>query len=210
MFKLEFNGFNWPFSFLWFFAAQFVFLAFFYFLLRRIKSLSVLNISCIIVIFISIFISLFVAPPIKAPCRGPAMVAIGILLSQIPQISIKSKDELRSRRLTLMVNAIGFALAAFLFIFVAYLPRFATEKIYIFDFVACTSLLYFASALPVRSKFLNLLGEFSVFIYLGQCPILLHHYYVSRDTREQFIPLCICAIALFAINRIVNKTRLIK
>ena len=209
-FPLEFNGFNWPFSFLWFFAAQFVYLSFFYFLLKKIKSRSAFNLACIIVICVLLIVARFVSSPINAPVRGPAMIAIGMLLSQIPTLSINLQDESRSRRLTLTLNAIGFALAAALMVFIAYVPGFAIGKIYIFCCIACPLLLYFASALPVRSKFLNFLGEVSVFIYLGQCPILLHHYYVSRDTREQFIPLCICAALLFVINRIINKKQLIK
>ena len=73
--------------------------------------------------------------------------------------------------------------------------------------VAGPAVLYFAVALPVRSKFLNLLGELSAFIYIAQCPILLHHYYVSRDTRDQFPLYCICILAMFVINRIVNCAR---
>ncbi len=210
MFELEFDGFNWPLSFLWFFAAQFVFLSLFYLLLKQIKSIATFNVVCVIVICVSIFVSGFFDSPINAPFRGPAMIAIGMLLSQAPKINIKLKDESRSEKLSLTINVIGFALAAATFIYIAYLPGFEIGKIYVFCLVACPLFLYFASALPVRSKFLNLLGEFSVFIYLGQCPILLHHYYISRDTRDQFIPLCICAVSLFLINRIINKKKLIK
>lgn len=210
MFEIELDGFNWPLSFLWFFAVQFVFLSLFYLLLKQIKSIATFNAVCVIVICVSIFVSGFFDSPINAPFRAPAMLAIGMLLSQAPKINIKLKDKSRSEKLSLTVNAIGFALAAATFICAAYLPGFEIGKIYVFCLVACPLFLYFASALPVRSKFLNLLGEFSVFIYLGQCPILLHHYYVSRDTRDQFIPLCICAVSMFLINRIINKKKLIK
>lgn len=210
MFEIDINGFNWPLSFLWFFAAQFVFLSLFYLLLKHIKSIATFNVACVIVICVSIFVSGFFDSPINAPFRGPAMIAIGMLLSQAPKINIKLNDELRAEKLNLAINALGFALAAAAFIYVAYLPDFEIGKIYVFCLVACPSLLYFASALPVRSKFLNLLGEFSVFVYLAQCPILLHHYHVSRDTRDQFIPLCICALSLFLINRIINKKKIIK
>ena len=210
MFELEFNGFNWPLSFLWFFAAQFVFLSLFFLILKHIKSVASFNAWCVVIICVSIFISEFFPNPIKAPFRSPAMLAIGMLLSQVPKLNISMKDESRAQNLNLILNAVGFSLAALASLYIAYLPGFEIEKIYVFGCVICPMLLYFASALPVRSKFLNLLGELSVFIYLGQCPILLHHYYVSRDTREQFIPLCVCALAMFVLNRVVNKKKLIK
>ena len=37
IFELEFNKFNWPLSFLWFFVAQFTYLSLFYLLFKKIK-----------------------------------------------------------------------------------------------------------------------------------------------------------------------------
>jgi peptidoglycan/LPS O-acetylase OafA/YrhL len=208
-FELEFNGFNWPFSFLWFFAAQFVFLSLFYLLLKKTKNITSFNIACVIIIciFMSLFRLLFKvgAKQIDIPARGPAMLALGMLISQIPKINIKLKDNAKSEKINLIVNAVGFAISAIAFVYLAYLPGFATWKLHLFTCVVCPSLVYFASALPVRSRFLNLLGELSVFIYLAQCPILIHHYYVSRDTRDQFPLFCVCIIAMFVINRVINK-----
>lgn len=210
LFELEFNGFNWPFSFLWFFAAQFVFLSLFYLLYKKVKRISTFNIVCVIVI--CIFMSLFRlgTKQLDIPCRGPAMLALGMLISQIPKIKIESKDEARAEKVSLILNIAGFVISAIAFVYLAYLPKYEIWKLHLFACVVCPTLLYFASALPVRSKFLNLLGEFSVFIYLAQCPILLHHYTVSRDTRDQFPLFCICIFSLFFINRFVNKKKLIK
>ena len=208
VFPWEFNGFNWPFSFLWFFAAQFVFLSLFFLLIRKVKGRSAFNIACVVII--CIFMSMFrvLSKEFDRVARGPAALAIGMLLSQVPKLKISLKDELKAEKLTLALNAIGFVVSAIAFVYLAYLPGYEIWKLHLLDCLVGPAVLYFATALPVRSKFLNLLGELSVYIYLAQCPILLHHFHVSRDTREQFPLLCICAASMFVINRIVNRSQI--
>ncbi len=205
--ELDFGGFNWPLSFLWFFVAQFLYLTLFYLLYKVIKKRLVFNILCGVII--CIFMSLFrlEISALDIPFRGPAMLAVGILISQIPKIKIGAKDEKVARRRGLTVNIIGFAISVIVATYLAYLPEFTIWKLHLFCLVVCPILLYFATAIPVHSKFLNLLGEFSIFIYLAQCPILLHYYFISRDPMPQFILLCICALALFGINRLVNRRK---
>ena len=201
-FPWEFNGFNWPFSFLWFFAAQFVFLSLFFLLIRKSKGRTAFNIACALIICISLSMHKVLTKEFDRVARGPATLAIGMLLSQIPKIALKGKKR------TLLINAIGFAVSAIAFVYFAYLPGYEIWKLHLLIGLVGPAVLYFATALPVYSKFLNFLGESSVFIYLAQCPILLHHYYVSRDTRDQFPLLCICAVAMFVLNRIINKKKL--
>ncbi len=201
-------GFNWPLSFLWFFVAQFLFLSLYYFLLKKIKHQAFYNVICVIIIGIFLFLSKISGRPMDIPFRSPAMIAVGILISQIPQLKIKCKDEKREQTLNLLINAVGFIVAAATFIYLAYLPGNEIWKIHFLCCIICPAVVYFATALPVYSKFLNLLGEFSIFIYLGQCPILFHHYLVSPDTRDQFPLLCVCAVALFVMNRIINKRKM--
>lgn len=209
-FPWEFNGFNWPFSFLWFFAAQFVFLSLIYVLIRKVKHRLALNIACAVVI--AIFMSMFqiLTREFDRPARGPAMVAIGILLSQIPKIELRGRDGKVAQRATLLLNTAGFALSFLGFVYLAYLPGYEIWKLHLLCCLVGPAMLYFANAVPVRSKLLNFLGESSVYIYLAQCPILLHHYYVSRDTKDQFPLFCVCIIAMFVLNRIVNKRILTK
>ena len=209
VFPWELNGFNWPFSFLWFFAAQFVFLSLFFLVYRKTKRLLTFHIFCVIVICISMSAFRVLTKEIDRVARGPAMVAIGMLLSQVPKIEIRGRDGEKSEKLTLLVNAIGFAVSAIAYIYLAYLPGYEIWKLHLLGGLVGPAVLYFATTLPVRSKFLDFLGEFSVFIYLAQCPILLHHFYVSRDTREQFPLLCLCAVAMFVLNRVINKKKLI-
>ncbi len=202
--ELDFGGFNWPLSFLWFFAAQFVYSTLFYLLYKKIKSILAFNIVCGVIICFSLSLFKLGIAQFDIPARGPAMIAIGILISQIPKISVKLKDEIKARKLSLLINAVGFTVFSLASIYLAYLPEYATWRLHLLCCVAFPALVYFASALPVHSKFLNLLGEFSIFIYLAQCPILLHYYFVSRDTRDQFPWLIICTLLLYAINKIVN------
>lgn len=208
VFDWEFNGFNWPFSFLWFFAAQFVFLSLFFLLIRKIKGQSAFNIACVLIICIFMSMHRVLTKEFDRVARGPAALAIGMLLSQVPKLKISLKDNRKAEKLTLALNAIGFVVTTLAFIYLAYLPGYEIWKLHLLDCLVGPAVLYFATALPVRSKFLNFLGELSVYIYLAQCPILLHHFHVSRDTREQFPLLCICAASMFVINRIVNRSQI--
>ncbi len=205
IFPLEFNGFNWPLSFLWFFAAQFLLLSLYYILLKKLKSIATFNVACLVVIGICLAICTLELAQFYRVIRSPAMLALGMLVSQIPKLSIKRKDREELKKLNLALNAVGFAICAIAFIYFAYLPGRAAWKANLLCLLVCPMLIYFANALPVYSKTMNLLGEFSVFIYLAQLPILFHHYLVSRDTRDQFPLLCICALAMFIINRAVNR-----
>ena len=138
------------------------------------------------------------------------MLAIGMLLSQISPVNIQSKDEKMEKMLNLFVNAIGFLITAATFVYLAYLPGGEIWKIHFLCCIICPAVVYFATALPVYSKFLNLLGELSIFVYLSQCPILFHHYLVSQDTKEQFPILSVCVIVMFALNRLINRKRVNK
>ena len=191
------NGFNWPLSFLWFFAAQFLYLSLFYLLFKKTKKQSSFNIACVIIVIV--FMSLFwIGRVPDRVLRGPAMIAIGVLASQIPKIKLKSE------KLGMAVNAVGFTVCAISIIYIAYLPGFAIWKLHLACGLVYPLLLYFATAIPVHSKFLNFLGELSVYIYLAQCPILIHYYSTGASTRDEFPLLCICTVVLFAINRLVN------
>jgi hypothetical protein len=209
VFELDFSGYNWPLSFLWFFAAQFLYLSVFYVIFRKINRRTIFNLVCAIIICISMSLFIFMpagfAKQFDRVFRGPAMLALGILISQIPKIKTNLKNKSKSEKLSLAINIVGFAIAAITFIYLAYLPDYRVWKLHLFLCVVCTSLLYFATAINVRSRFLNLLGEISIFIYLAQCPILIHHYAVSDNTIDQFPLFCICIVAMFVINRIANK-----
>jgi hypothetical protein len=204
IFEWELNKFNWPLSFLWFFVAQFVYLTLFFLLYRKVNKKSTFYAICVVIICATMSLCLLKNETIGRVARGPAMISIGMFISLIPKINIKLKNEAIAKRVNIFINLIGFLASATAFIYLAYLPGFSILKLHAFTCIVCTSLLYFATALPVRSKLLNLLGEISVFIYLAQCPILFHHFLVSRDTREQFPLLCVCAVAMFLLNRIIN------
>ena len=137
------------------------------------------------------------------------MVAIGLLLSQVPKLRLTGKNGIFLETGTLIANAVGFAFSAIAFIYLAYLPGYEIWKLHLLGGLVGPAVIYFATALPVHSKFLNFLGEISVFVYLAQCPILLHHFHVSRDTRDQFPLLCVCAATMFVLNRIINRYKLV-
>ena len=201
------TGFNWPLSFLWFFAAQFVYSTFFFVLYKKIKRRYVFNIVCGVVIALSMSFFKLGFSVVDIPARGPAMIALGILISQIPKINIKLKNERVAKRLSVLINAVGFVIAAASSIYLAYLPKYEVWRLHLLCCVTYVALVYFATALTVHSKILNFLGELSIFIYLAQCPILLLYYFVKEDTQAQFIPLIICTVLLFILNKIVNEVK---
>ena len=199
------TGFNWPLSFLWFFAGQFVYSTFFFFLYKKIKKRYVFNIVCGVVLCLSMSFFKLGFSVVDIPARGPAMLALGILISQIPKINLRLKDENKSKKLTLAINIVGFVISALASIYLAYLPGYSVWRLHLLCCVAYFGLVYFATAIPVYSKVLNFLGEISIFIYLAQCPIILHYYLAVHDTKAQFWPLVVCAALLYAINKIVNE-----
>jgi uncharacterized membrane protein YwaF len=209
-FELEFNGFNWPLSFLWFFAAQFVFLSVLFLIYKKVKRISKFNLICIIIICISLSFVIIDIKQFDRVVRSVGMLALGMLISQIPKIKINLKDEKKAKNITMAINVLGFVVSLIAFLYLAYLPGQAVWRRHLMVCIICPAVLYFVTTIPVQSRFLNLLGELSIFVYLAQCPILIHHYTVSRDTRDQFPLLCICAIGMLIINRFVNKKKLIK
>jgi hypothetical protein len=204
IFELEFDKFNWPLSFLWFFVAQFTYLSLFYFIYKKTKRRSVFNIICLIIMCITMSFCILNNETLGRVVRGPGMIALGIFISQVPKVRIELNNKERANRITLALNAIGFVVSAAAFLYLAYLPEYAIWKLHIFICIVCPSLLYFATALPLNGKLFNLLGELSIFIYLAQCPILLHYYAGTRDTKDYFGWLCFYAIIFFVVNRIVN------
>ena len=205
IFEFEFNKFNWPLSFLWFFAAQFVYLSLFYLIYRKTKRKSTFNIICAAIICITLSSCLFGNETLGRVLRGSGAIAMGILISQIPKVKINLDDKIKATKITLILNIIGYVVSALAFGVLAYLPNYEIWKLHVFICLVCTSLLYFATAIPVNSKFLNLLGEFSTFVYLAQCPILLHYYAGTRTTTDYFGWLCFYTVVLFVVNRIANR-----
>jgi hypothetical protein len=199
-------AFNWPLSFLWFFAAQFLYLSLFFLVFKKTKKLSSFNIACVVIIIICMSMFRIGRVPDRV-LRGPAMIAIGVLVSQIPKIKIKLKNNAKSEIFSLILSAVGFTVSAVALIYVAYLPGFAIWKLHLACGLIYPLILYFATALPVHSKFLNLLGELSVYIYLAQCPILIHYYATNATTQAEFPLLCVCVVAMFVINRLVNRKK---
>ena len=200
-------GFNWPLSFLWFFAAQYLLLALYFLLYKKVRNKTVFNIILVIIVILSMTTFRFCVKNIHIPLRTPAMFALGMLISQIPSLKITAKNNSVLKGLTVALNTIGFTTSTAALVYLAYLPGYELWKIDLMCCVICPAVIYFASSLPVYGKLFDLLGEFSLYIYLGQCPIILHHYAVSRDTRDQFPVLCIVVVLMFIIYRIVNRKK---
>ena len=200
-------GFNWPLSFLWFFAAQYLLLALYFLLYKKVRNKTVFNIILVVIILISMSLFKISVQNIHIPLRTPAMFALGMLLSQIPSLKIVGKDGSLKKGATVALNSVGFAISAGILLYLAYLPQYEIWKLHLMCCVICPAVLYFANTLPVYGKFFDLLGEFSLYIYLGQCPIIIHHYAVSRDTRDQFPILCIVVVVMFIIYRLVNRKK---
>ena len=205
LFELEFNRFNWPLSFLWFFVAQFAYLSLIFVIFKHTKRRSTFNIICFIILCITMSFCIFGSETLGRVLRGPGMLAMGIFISQIPKVKFELENKVKAERLALILNIVGFVVSAATFIYLAYLPEYAIWKLHVFICLVCPAFLYFATSLPVKGKIFNLLGELSIFVYLAQCPILLHFYAGTRVSTDYFGWLCFYTVLLFTINRIVNK-----
>ena len=204
IFEWELNKFNWPLSFLWFFVAQFTYLSLFYLLFKKIKRRSIFYVVSLIILCVTMSFCVLRNETLGRVVRGSGMIALGMFISLIPKIKIKLSNEIIAERLSILLNALGFIASAITFIYLAYTPGYSILKLHVFIGIVCPSLLYFATAIPVKGKIFDLLGELSIFIYLAQCPILLHYHSGTRDTRDYFGWLCFYAVLLFVINRVVN------
>ena len=122
IFKLD-AGFNWPLSFLWFFAAQFVYLSCYYLLFKLIKKRFVYNIVCAVIICASMSMFLLGFKVLDICFRGPAMIGLGILLSQVPKLNIKLRNEAVGRFLSMALNVIGFIVSFALAFYLIYRPE---------------------------------------------------------------------------------------
>ena len=204
IFEWELNKFNWPLSFLWFFVAQFTYLSLFYLLFKKIKRKSIFYAVSLIILCITMSLCILNNETLGRVLRGSGMIALGMFISLIPKIKLKLNNEIRAERLSILLNVIGFIASAIAFVYLAYTPEYHIWKLHVFIGIVCPALLYFATAIPVQGKLFDLLGELSIFIYLAQCPILLHYHAGTRDTRDYFGWLCFYAVLLFVINRVVN------
>ena len=204
IFEWELNKFNWPLSFLWFFVAQFTYLSLFYLLFKKIKRKSIFYAVSLIILCITMSFCILNNETLGRVLRGSGMIALGMFISLIPKIKLKLNNEIRAERLSILLNVIGFIASAIAFVYLAYTPEYHIWKLHVFIGIVCPALLYFATAIPVKGKLFDLLGELSIFIYLAQCPILLHYHAGTRDTRDYFGWLCFYAVLLFVINRVVN------
>lgn len=211
IFELDFGGFNWPLSFLWFFAAQFTFLTVYYLILKNVKKLWVFNLICFGIILLSmslcIFMSLSFARQFDRVFRVPAMLGLGMLLSQVPKVKLNLNDKVKAEKISLLLNIFGFIVSAGAFLYFAYLPGYTVGKAHLFTCIICPVFLYFATAIPVKGKFFDFLGECSIFIYLAQCPILFHYYAGTQVSTDYFSWLCFYAVALFILNRVINAIK---
>lgn len=207
MFPMSFAGFNWPLSFLWFFAAQYSFLPLFFMLYKKIKKRAVFNVACVIIVLISFSLFKLDIYMFNPFFRTPGMLAFGILVSQVPKIQLKLKNEEIAKKATKILNITGLLIFTAIFIYLSYLPGYTMWKLHLSCCLVCPILAYFMTAVPVHSKILNFLGDFSLYIYLAQCPMLLRHYIMGGPINDQFQALCICAVALFVLNKLVNMKK---
>lgn len=207
VFPMSFNGFNWPLSFLWFFATQYSLLPLFYLIYKKIKTRAMLNLVCVIIVCISFSLFRLEITMFNPFFRTPGMIALGILISQIPKIKIKLNNEKMSERVSMIINVVGLVLSMSAFIYLASLPGYEIWNLHLSCVVVCPFVAYFMNSIPVRSKLFNFFGELSLYIYLGQCPALLCHYIMGGSIQDQFASMCIFAFALFVINRIINSKK---
>lgn len=123
--------------------------------------------------------------------RGLGGVSLGVLISLIPKVNLKTK----------LVNfnwVITIALAC-LILYLAYLPKENLVSEYFLVLLLLPMLIYFTSTLNVSSKFLNFLGSLSFGLYAYQCVLRVVEFCFPLQQYWLFLML----VGLVLIDRLI-------
>jgi len=125
--------------------------------------------------------------------RGLGGVSLGVLVSYIPKINLKTKF--------INFNWIITGLLFGTILYLAYLPKENLISEYFLVLLLMPMLIYFTSTLNINCKFLNFLGSLSFGLYAYQCVLRVLEFYIPLAQHWLFLML----IGLVLIDKLIIK-----
>lgn len=174
-------------GFLWYIPFMLLSFALIYILRRLIKNT---KIFVLILTFIAIASYLLLYIPILEGWglfRGFGGVSLGVLLSLIPKINLKTKF--------INFNWIITATLFVLIFYFAYVPKENLVSEYFLVLLLMPMLIYFTNTLNVNSKLFNFLGSLSFGLYAYQCIIRVLEFYIPLA--QHWLFLILISLVLF-------------
>jgi len=181
-------------GYLWYIPFMLLAFAIIYILRRLIKNTKVFLL--IIVSFVVISYLLLYIPILEGwgLFRGLGGVSLGVLISFIPKINLKTKS----------INfnwIITFALFGVV-VFLAYLPKENLVSEYFLVLLLMPMLIYFTNTLSVDCRLFNFLGSLSFGLYAYQCVLRVIEYYIPLAQYWLFLIL----VGLVLVDKLVGHT----
>lgn len=184
--NLDDISFNFLFGYLWYVRDLFIAMTAIFILRRLIKGDRAFYITMAALSFTALFVFRFI--PLFAwpsgPFRSICAMPVGMLCALIPKFKIPGGK--RGKIITGTVAAVALAAVSAVALTVIVPDSKTLLSEYLLVVLCYPALLYFASMLNVRSKFLNWLGSLSFPIYSFQCIIRVIEDYGFDDRAALF------------------------
>lgn len=123
--------------------------------------------------------------------RGLGGVSLGVLISYIPKVNLKTKN--------INFNWIITIFTFCLIIYLAYLPKENLISEYLLVLLLMPMLIYFTNTLNVNCKFFNFLGSLSFGLYSYQCVLRVLEFYLFLEQYWLFLIL----VSLVLIDKMI-------
>lgn len=180
-------------GYLWYIPCMLLSFAIIYIIKKLIKNKKVFIL--IILSFVVLSYLLLYLPVLEGwgLFRGLGGVSLGVLISYIPKVNLKTKY--------INFNWIATGILFGIIIYLSYLPKENLISEYFLVFLLIPMLIYFTNTLKVNCSFLNFLGSLSFGLYAYQCVLRVLEFYVPLAQYWLFLIL----IGLVLIDKLINK-----
>jgi len=180
-------------GYLWYIPFMLISFAFIYALRRLLKNNTAFILSLLFTVIISYLLLYIPVLEGYGLFRGLGGVSLGVLVSYIPKINLKTKF--------INFNWIITGLLFGTILYLAYLPKENLISEYFLVLLLMPMLIYFTSTLNINCKFLNFLGSLSFGLYAYQCVLRVLEFYIPLAQHWLFLML----IGLVLIDKLIIK-----
>ncbi len=179
------------FGYLWYIPFMLLSFVLIFVLKRLIKNTKWLILSLVSIVVIS-YLLLYI-PVLEGWVlfRGLGGVSLGVLISYIPKVNLKTKF--------VNFNWIITGLLFGIILYLAYLPKENLISEYFLVLLLIPMLIYFTNTLNVNCRFLNFLGSLSFGLYAYQCVLRVLEFYIPLAQHWLFLIL----IGLVLLDKLI-------